>query len=261
MTEEQLEITFLGTGTSQGVPVITCDCEVCTSKDPKDNRLRSSIAIKKGPTQIVIDSGPDFRQQMLRAKINYLDALVFTHAHKDHIAGMDDVRAYNFRSQKPMKIYCDDEVFNNLKREYHYVFNEEFRYPGIPQIERFEIYRNKDFAVGNLVLTPIEVMHYKLPVLAFRVGNFTYITDANYISESEKEKIKGTEILVVNALRKENHIAHYNLEGALALIEEIRPKKAYLTHVSHLMGKHEVVSKELPDNVEIAFDGLVIKST
>ncbi|MCB9188156.1 MAG: MBL fold metallo-hydrolase [Flavobacteriales bacterium] len=261
MNDEQLEITFLGTGTSQGVPVITCDCEVCSSVDPKDNRLRSSIAIKKGNTQIVIDSGPDFRQQMLRAKIEQLDALVFTHAHKDHIAGMDDVRAYNFRAQKPMKIYCDDLVFENLKREYHYVFDDEFRYPGIPQIERFEIHRNRDFAVGNMLLTPIEVMHYRLPVLAYRVGNFTYITDANFISEEEKKKMEGTEILVVNALRKEKHISHFNLEEALSLIREIKPKKSYLTHISHLMGKHKEVSKELPDNVEIAYDGLVVKST
>lgn len=258
MENEGLEIIFLGTGTSQGVPVITCDCEVCKSKDPKDNRLRTSVAIRKGHTQIVIDSGPDFRQQMLRAKITELDAIVFTHSHKDHIAGMDDVRAYNFRSQKPMKVYCDDLVFESLKREYHYVFDDAFRYPGIPQVERFRIDKHCDFVAGNIKLTPIEVHHYKMPVLGYRIDNFTYITDANFISDEEKEKIKGTDVLVVNALRRKKHISHFNLEEALALIAEIKPKKAYLTHISHYMGKHEVVSKELPENVEIAYDGLKI---
>ena len=256
-----LEIIFLGTGTSQGVPVITCDCEVCLSTDPKDKRLRSSIAIRKGNTQVVIDSGPDFRQQMLRANINQLDALVFTHAHKDHTAGMDDVRAYNYRAQKPMQVFCDDLVFESLKREYHYVFDDAFSYPGIPQVERTRISKQDAFSVGEMKLIPIEVMHYKLPVLGFRVDNFTYITDANFISEEEKEKIKGTEILVVNALRKEPHISHFNLEEALAFIDEIKPKKAYLSHISHLMGLHKEVSKELPNNVEIAYDGLVLKST
>ncbi|CAG5079783.1 MBL fold metallo-hydrolase [Parvicella tangerina] len=261
MSASKLEIKFLGTGTSQGVPVITCDCDVCISDDPRDKRLRSSIAIKKGNTQIVIDSGPDFRQQMLRAQINHLDALVFTHAHKDHIAGMDDVRAYNFKAQKPMEVYCTDLVFENLKREFHYVFDEAFQYPGIPRVDRIRIDKSEPFKIGEMTLVPIEVMHYKLPVLGFRVDNFTYITDANYISESEKEKIKGTEILVLNALRKEKHISHFTLEEALDLIEEIAPKKAYLTHVSHLMGRHKDIAKELPENVSFAFDGLSIKST
>jgi phosphoribosyl 1,2-cyclic phosphate phosphodiesterase len=256
-----MEIEFLGTGTSQGVPVITCDCEVCLSTDPKDKRLRSSIAIKKGDTQIVIDSGPDFRQQMLRAKINTLDALVFTHAHKDHTAGMDDVRAYNYRAQQPMQIYCDDLVLESLKREYHYVFDDAFNYPGIPQVERIRIDKDSPFTVGEMDLIPIEVMHYKLPVLGFRIGNFTYITDANYISEEEKDKIKGTDILVVNALRKEKHISHFTLEEALTFIDEIKPKNAYLTHISHLMGQHGEVSLDLPDNVEIAYDGLKLRST
>lgn len=261
MTKAEIEIVFLGTGTSQGVPVIACTCDVCTSSDPRDNRLRSSIAIKKGNTQIVIDSGPDFRQQMLRAQINHLDALVFTHAHKDHIAGMDDVRAYNYRSKEAMRIYCDDLVFESLKREYHYVFDEAFTYPGIPQVERIRIDKTGDFKIGEMTLIPIEVMHYKLPVLGFRVDNFTYITDANYISEEEKQKIKGTDILVINALRKEKHVSHFNLKEALSLIDEIKPSKAYLTHISHLMGKHGEVSKELPSHVEIAYDGLVLKST
>lgn len=259
--EAELEITFLGTGTSQGVPVITCDCDVCMSEDPRDNRLRTSIAIKKGNTTIVIDSGPDFRQQMLRAKIKSLDAIVFTHAHKDHIAGMDDVRAYNFWSNEPMKVFCDDLVFEGLKREFHYVFDDQFSYPGIPQVDRIKIDKETVFNVGEITLEPIEVLHYKLPVLGFRVGNFSYITDANYISEEEKNKLKGTEILVINALRKKKHISHFNLEEALELINEIQPKKAYLTHVSHLMGKHADVSKELPENVEFAYDGLVLKST
>lgn len=261
MHEAELEISFLGTGTSQGVPVIACDCEVCQSTDERDKRLRTSIAIKKGETQIVIDTGPDFRQQMLRAKINSLDAIVFTHAHKDHTAGMDDVRAYNFRSKKPMQIYCDDIVLESLKREFHYVFDDAFSYPGIPKVNRVRIDKSTSFVVGEMEVCPIEVLHYKLPVLGFRIGNFTYITDANYISEEEKEKIKGTDILVVNALRREKHISHFTLQEALDFIGEIDPKRAYLTHLSHLMGKHEDVSKELPENVSIAYDGLSLKST
>ncbi|MCB9197878.1 MAG: MBL fold metallo-hydrolase [Flavobacteriales bacterium] len=258
MSNGQLEITFLGTGTSQGVPVITCDCEVCMSKDPKDQRLRTSVAIKKGNTTIVIDSGPDFRQQMLRAQIKSLDAIVFTHSHKDHIAGMDDIRAYNFRAKRSMRVFCDDEVFESLKREYHYVFDDSFKYPGIPEVDRIRITKESPFIVDDMTIIPIEVMHYKMPVLGFRIDNFTYITDANYISEEEKIKIKGTEILVINALRKEPHISHYNLSQALDLIVEIAPKRAYLTHISHLMGLHQEVSKELPANVELAFDGLQV---
>ena len=254
-----MKVTFNGTGTSQGVPVIGCQCEVCISKDNKDNRLRSSITIQYKDTSVVIDAGPDFRQQMLRAKINKLDAIVFTHEHKDHVAGLDDVRAYNFITKKPINIYCTNNVFKALKREYHYIFDPAFQYPGIPKIIRNKIDSSKDFIVKNLKITPINVLHYKLPVLGFRVDDFCYITDASFIEEKEKSKLKNLKVLVLNALRKEKHISHFNLEEALALIKELKPKKAYLTHISHLMGKHSEVSDTLPENVEIAYDNLSIK--
>ncbi len=259
MINHKMKVTFNGTGTSQGVPVIGCQCEVCISKDNKDNRLRSSITIQYKDTSVVIDAGPDFRQQMLRAKINKLDAIVFTHEHKDHVAGLDDVRAYNFITKKPINIYCTNNVFKALKREYHYIFDPAFQYPGIPKIIRNKIDSSKDFIVKNLKITPINVLHYKLPVLGFRVDDFCYITDASFIEEKEKSKLKNLKVLVLNALRKEKHISHFNLEEALALIEELKPKKAYLTHISHLMGKHSEVSDTLPENVEIAYDNLSIK--
>ena len=259
MINHKMKVTFNGTGTSQGVPVIGCQCEVCISKDNKDNRLRSSITIQYRDTSVVIDAGPDFRQQMLRAKINKLDAIVFTHEHKDHVAGLDDVRAYNFITKKPINIYCTNNVFKALKREYHYIFDPAFQYPGIPKIIRNKIDFSKDFTVKNLKITPINVLHYKLPVLGFRVDDFCYITDASFIEEKEKSKLKNLKVLVLNALRKEKHISHFNLEEALALIKELKPKKAYLTHISHLMGKHSEVSDTLPENVEIAYDNLSIK--
>ena len=259
MINHKMKVTFNGTGTSQGVPVIGCQCEVCISKDNKDNRLRSSITIQYKDTSVVIDAGPDFRQQMLRAKINKLDAIVFTHEHKDHVAGLDDVRAYNFITKKPINIYCTNNVFKALKREYHYIFDPAFQYPGIPKIIRNKIDSSKDFIVKNLKITPINVLHYKLPVLGFRVDDFCYITDASFIIEKEKSKLKNLKVLVLNALRKEKHISHFNLEEALALIKELKPKKAYLTHISHLMGKHSEVSDTLPENVEIAYDNLSIK--
>ena len=259
MINHKMKVTFNGTGTSQGVPVIGCQCEVCISKDNKDNRLRSSITIQYKDTSVVIDAGPDFRQQMLRAKINKLDAIVFTHEHKDHVAGLDDVRAYNFITKKPINIYCTNNVFKALKREYHYIFDPAFQYPGIPKIIRNKIDSSKDFIVKNLKITPINVLHYKLPVLGFRVDDFCYITDASFIEEKEKSKLKNLKVLVLNALRKEKHISHFNLEEALALIKELKPKKAYLTHISHLMGKHSEVSDTLPENVEIAYDNLSIK--
>lgn len=249
-------VTFLGTGTSQGIPVIACACPVCLSLDNKDNRLRTSVMINLNGHNIVIDTGPDFRQQMLNNKVQMVEAVLFTHAHKDHTAGMDDIRAFNYQSKKPMSIYATKEVQDALKQEFHYVFGER-NYPGIPQIEMNTIADSIIELFGEKII-PINVMHYNLPVKAFRVRNFTYITDANYISELEAEKIVGTEILVINSLRKEKHISHFNLDEALAIISKIGPKKAYLTHISHLMGKHEEVSKELPSNVEIAYDNLVI---
>jgi len=253
-----IKLTFLGTGTSQGVPVIACDCNVCLSDNEKDNRLRSSVLIETEGVTLAIDSGPDFRQQMLREDVQHLDAIVFTHEHKDHIAGMDDVRAFNFKSKASMDIYCTEQVFQNLCREFHYVFDPKFLYPGIPKIQP-HIITNTVFKVKGVDVLPIEVLHYKLPVFGYRIGDITYITDANKITPKEFEKIKGSKILILNALRKTEHISHFTLEEALAIIKEIQPEKAYLTHISHMMGKHDEVSKELPENVEIAYDGLQVE--
>ncbi|MFT5824188.1 MAG: phosphoribosyl 1,2-cyclic phosphate phosphodiesterase [Crocinitomix sp.] len=252
----EFKATFLGTGTSQGVPVIACNCEVCLSENSKDKRLRTSLMVSINGKNIVIDTGPDFRQQMLREKVQSLEAVLFTHEHKDHIAGMDDVRAFNYKTKSPMEIYASDLVEIGLKKEFHYVFGG-FNYPGIPQVNLNRI-GDIPFEVMGEQVTPINVLHYKLPVKAFRIRDFSYVTDANFIAESEMEKLKGTEHLVINALRKTEHISHYSLDQALEIIEKIGPKKAYLTHLSHLMGKHEDVMKELPSNVQVAYDGLVI---
>ena len=252
----EFKATFLGTGTSQGIPVIACNCEVCLSDNPKDKRLRTSLMLTIDGRNIVIDTGPDFRQQMLREQVQTLDAVLFTHEHKDHISGMDDIRAFNFRAKIPMEIYASDLVEIGLKREFHYVFGD-FNYPGIPQVNLNRI-GDEPFTVLGEKIIPINVLHYKLPVKAFRVRDFSYVTDANFIADEEMEKLKGTKYLVVNALRKTEHISHFNSEQALELIETIGPEKAYLTHLSHLMGKEEDVSKELPKNVVIAHDGLAI---
>ena len=249
-----MKVTFLGTGTSQGVPVIACECEVCTSVDFQDNRLRSSIHIEVNDLSLVIDTGPDFRQQMLRNRVKKLDAVLFTHAHKDHTAGMDDIRSFNFLQHADMPIYGRADVIDQLRDEFAYVFTES-KYPGLPQVKVNTI-TNDPFTIGETEITPIEVMHHKLLVHGFRINDFTYITDANYISESEKEKIIGSKILVLNALQKKPHISHFTLSEALDLIEEIKPEKAYLTHISHKLGKHRDVKKELPENVELAWDGL-----
>ena len=248
-----MKITFLGTGTSQGVPVIACDCNVCTSKNKKDIRLRSSILIEDKGKSIVVDTGPDFRQQMLRENVQQLDAVVFTHEHKDHIAGLDDVRAFNFKQKADMEVYATVETQTALKREFHYAFAEN-PYPGVPKLNLNTI-DNSSFKIGDVKLLPINVWHHKMPVKAYRIGNFTYITDANRVEEEELEKIRGSEIIVINALRKSDHISHFNLSGALELLDKLKPKKAYLTHISHLLGEHDKVSKELPGYVEIAYDG------
>lgn len=249
-----MTITFLGTGTSQGVPVIACNCEVCTSADPRDNRLRSSILIEGEGKTIVIDSGPDFRYQMLRANVQHLDAIVFTHEHKDHIAGLDDIRAFNYRQKAPIDIYANLRVQKALQKEFHYVF-QDFIYPGIPEITMHTIDLNP-FKIGNIGFIPIEVLHYKLPVLGFRINDFTYITDAKTISEVEKEKIKGSKTLVINALQKQTHISHFTLDEAIAFAEEIGAEKTYFTHISHRLGRHQDIEKELPDGIELAYDGL-----
>jgi phosphoribosyl 1,2-cyclic phosphate phosphodiesterase len=252
-----LIITFLGTGTSQGVPVIACHCAVCESLDFRDKRLRTSVHIEVEGKSLIVDSGPDFRQQVLRERIEKLDALLYTHQHKDHTAGMDDVRGFNFHQRRDMPIYGTEPVIAQLKQEFAYVFAEK-KYPGVPHITVNEIDGKSTFEAEGVEITPIQVMHYKLPVLGFRIQDFTYITDANFISEEEKAKAVGSKVLVLNALQKEEHISHFNLEQALALIEELKPEKAYLTHISHRMGRHGEINEQLPENVELAYDGLKI---
>ncbi len=249
--------TFLGTGTSQGVPMIACDCLVCSSSDAKDKRLRSSALLQGGSTQIVIDAGPDFRQQMLRSGVKKLDAVLFTHEHKDHIAGLDDVRAFNYLSGKEMDIYATERVQDALRREFFYVFSGA-KYPGIPKLNLKTI-ENRPFNIGDINILPVEVRHMHLPVFGFRMKDFTYITDANAIDESEKRKIQGSRYLVLNALRREKHPSHFTLSEALDLISELKPERAWLTHLSHQMGKHADLSKELPPGVECAYDGLQIE--
>jgi len=251
------KVKFLGTGTSQGVPVIACNCEVCTSEDQRDNRFRCSILIEYDGKNYVVDSGPDFRQQMLRANVQSLEALLFTHEHKDHVAGMDDVRAFNFKQKRDMDIYCNEAVENALRREFYYVF-EANKYPGVPAVKVHRI-NKAPFEINNMKVTPVEVLHYKMSVLGFRIGDFTYITDAKTVSETERAKIRGTKVLVVNALRREEHLSHFNLEQALEFIHDIQPEKAYLTHISHLFGKHENIEKELPENVFVGYDGLELQ--
>ncbi len=251
-----MKITLLGTGTSQGVPVIACTCDVCRSSDAKDKRLRSSVLIENGESTVVIDSGPDFRQQMLRSQVNSLDGLVFTHEHKDHIAGMDDIRAYNYVLKKKIDVYASSRVQDALKREFPYIF-EDMKYPGVPEINLHTL-NNQPFRVGTIELTPINVLHYRLPVMGFRVGDFTYITDANYISEEEKEKIRGSKVIVLNALRKEPHVSHYTLDQAVELIEELGVERGYLTHISHQLGKFNDINSELPKHIQCAYDMQVI---
>jgi phosphoribosyl 1,2-cyclic phosphate phosphodiesterase len=249
-------VTVLGSGTSQGIPVIACDCPICSSNDPKDKRLRSAVMISYDNQNYVIDSGPDFRQQMLREGVKSLRAILFTHEHKDHVAGMDDVRAFNYRESRAMEIFCTERVETALKREFQYVFSNE-RYPGIPEVKLNNINLEPFQLPDGPIVTPIEVMHYKLPVLGFRIGDFTYITDAKTVSEKELEKVKGTKILIVNALHRSEHISHFNLEEALIFIDQVNPEKAYLTHISHLFGCHTEIEKILPPNVFIAFDGMM----
>lgn len=250
-------ITFLGTGTSQGVPFIGCGCEVCTSTDVRDNRLRASIWIKTENTSIVVDTGPDFRYQMLRAKVSTLDAVLFTHGHKDHVAGLDDVRAYNYWQNSGLDLYADENTKEILHREFQYAFSG-VPYPGIPVLNIIPL-TGEPFDVGDIHIQPIKVMHYKLSVYGFRVGNFTYITDANYISPEEIEKIKGSDILVLNALRHEPHISHFTLEEAIALAKEIGAKQTYFTHASHQLGLHATLNEALPEGMYMAYDGLQIE--
>ena len=237
--------------------MIGCPCEVCRSLDFRDKRLRTSVHLHIDGKSIIIDSGPDFRQQVLQQRITQLDALLFTHEHKDHTAGMDDIRGFNFLQGKAIPIYARDRVIRQLRQEFAYVFAEE-KYPGVPEVS-VHIIENKPFTAEGITFIPIDVLHHKLPVFGFRVGDLTYITDANFIPEEEKVKIKGTQVLVLNALRLKKHISHYNVEEALELVEELSPKKTYFTHISHQLGLHDKVSKMLPDHVHLAYDGLQVE--
>lgn len=250
-----MKVSFLGTGTSQGIPVISCGCEVCLSADQRDKRLRTSVLIETEDKTIVIDSGPDFRYQMLRAGVKDLDAIIYTHEHKDHIAGLDDIRPFNYLLKKNIDIYATPRVEQALRREFSYIFSD-IQYPGLPQINLHEISGDHSFFIGETLIEPIEVMHYKLPILGYRINDFTYITDAKTIADDAVEKIKGTKILVINALQIADHISHFNLEEAVSFAKEINADMTYLTHISHNLGLHNEVEKVLPDNIRLAYDGL-----
>lgn len=254
MTCPPLHVTFLGTGTSGGVPMIACDCLVCSSDDSRDKRLRSSILIRSATTTLVVDTGPDFRYQMLRKNVRHLDAVLFTHPHKDHLAGLDDIRAYNHFGQRPMQVFADSLTQEALRRDFYYVFTET-RYPGIPELE-LQTIAESPFWVGDIPVQPIQVWHHRMPVLGFRFGSFTYITDANRIEEEERNKIRGSEVLVLNALRKEPHLSHFTLDEAISLIQTLQVPRGYLTHLSHQMGLHASVAAALPKGIELAYDGL-----
>lgn len=252
-----MKITFLGTGTSMGVPVIGCKCAVCLSDNHKDKRLRTSALIESDGEIFLIDTTPDFREQMLVHKVDKLSAILFTHAHRDHVAGLDDIRAYNFILKQDVNAYGSQLTFKGIKGMFPYIFTEK-KYPGIPELN-YHVIENNDFTVANHTFTPIQVMHHKLPVQGFRLGDFTYITDANYISQAEKDKIRGSKVLVVNALRKEPHLSHFTLQEAIDLVAELAIETAFFTHISHQLGKHTDISSELPPNIHLAYDGLVIE--
>jgi phosphoribosyl 1,2-cyclic phosphate phosphodiesterase len=257
MSYPAIRITFLGTGTSSGVPMIGCDCEVCSSSDRHDKRFRSSILVESAHTKLVIDTTPDFRCQMLRNKVRNLDAVVFTHPHKDHIAGLDDIRAFNFFSGRPMPVYANEMTQEVIIREFAYAFADT-KYPGLPEITLRTI-NSEPFIIGDIPITPILVWHLKMPVFGYRFGAFTYITDANRIEELEKEKIRGSQAIVLNALRNEKHVSHFNLEEASALAKELGIPQAYFTHISHQLGKHEQVNSTLPPGMQLAYDQLVLE--
>jgi phosphoribosyl 1,2-cyclic phosphate phosphodiesterase len=252
--KEPLKITILGTGTSQGVPVIACSCPICLSNDPRDKRLRASVMIETEGKIFIIDSGPDFRQQMLRENVKNITAILFTHEHKDHVAGLDDVRAFNFILGKHIDVYAEVRVHEAIKREFAYIF-ADYKYPGVPQVN-MHLIDNSVFEIEGIRIQPVRAFHHELPVFGFRIGTIAYLTDIKTIPENEKIKLKDLDILIINALRKEEHISHLNLQEALNLINELKPKRAYLTHLSHRFGLHATEEVLLPSNVKIAYDGL-----
>lgn len=252
-----MKVCFLGTGTSQGVPVINCSCPVCTSLDYRDKRLRTSLLVQHNGKNVVIDCGPDFRQQALTQRIKRLDAVIFTHEHKDHVGGLDDIRPYNFQQAMDIPVFASNRVVEHLRLEYPYIFAEN-KYPGIPKIQIVEI-NGRPFEVAGIDFIPIQVYHHKLPVWGFRINDFTYITDANFIGEQEKTKIKGSKTLVLNALQIDPHISHYNLDEALELVKELQPDTAYFTHISHRLGLHQEITDKIPENVQLAYDGLTLR--
>lgn len=253
-----MRITFLGTGTSQGVPVIACPCSVCHSEDRRDKRLRSSILMDYNDHTVIVDTGPDFRYQMLRADVQRLDAVLMTHSHKDHIAGLDDVRAFNYQQQLSIPIYSNKATHDALRKEFYYAFSD-YKYPGVPQLELEEIFPAEPFVLYGKAIMPLEVMHYKMPVLGFRIDNFAYITDAKTISEETYELLEGVEILVLNALQREPHISHLTLDEAIEVSNRIQPNQTYLTHISHRFGKHIDIENMLPDGFFVAYDQLVLE--
>ena len=256
MDAPSIKVRFLGTGTSSGVPMIACNCPVCLSNDPHDKRFRSSILVESAKTTFVIDTTPDFRSQMLIHRVKKLDAVVFTHPHKDHVAGMDDVKAFCYFQSQPMKVYANAITKSALEREFSYVFSDK-KYPGVPEIDVIDIDMDA-FMVGDIPLLPIKVWHLYMPVLGFRIGKFTYITDANKIDAEELEKIKGTEVLVLNALRKEKHLSHFTLTEAVEVANKIGAKQTYFTHISHQLGLHTHINSELPLGMSLAYDGLEV---
>ncbi len=252
-----MKVIILGSGTSQGVPVITCECKVCLSQNSKDKRLRTSAYFEYKGKSICIDAGPDFRQQMLANQIKKLDVILLTHLHKDHIAGLDDVRAFNFKQKKPMEIFADALTCQQVKNEFPYVFDGT-DYPGIPQIN-LHLINEQPFIFDDIEIIPIPVLHYKLPVYGFRIANFAYITDASYIPDSSLNLLKNLDLLIINALRYEKHYSHFNVEEAMQIVEHLKPKKTYFTHISHNLGLHDEVEATLPPHISLAYDGLVIE--